>query len=266
MKSLTDPLLLASNSGTRGWPSVFLLAAEFDRVRAIFGVLSFGFRKEGVVPLAGQADLPRHEMLLVLHDQNGCRVSNEAFFSAARAQGSQISVDSYLFEKALRQARQDGVFPVSVNIDLLTALDPHFSVRAASVAEELGIKDGEVVIELTEHSDLPAHASAGSLIELKQAGFRLAIDDLNLFSERDMNRLFRLVPFVDIVKIDHSVLGGVRNGEFKDAGLRIQAIKEDFPWVRIVIEGATPKDHEDGHLHRLGGDSAQFYEAALALA
>jgi EAL domain-containing protein (putative c-di-GMP-specific phosphodiesterase class I) len=243
-----------------------LLAAEFDKVRTLFGILSFGFRKEAVVPLGGPGDLPRHEMLLILHDQNGQRVSNETFFGVARAQGSQVPIDSYLFEKALRQAKQDGVFPVSINIDLLTALDPRFAERAAMVATELGIEDGDVVVELTEHSDLPPNTLANGLVDLKRAGFRLAVDDLNLLSERDMDRLFKLVPFVDIVKIDHSVLGGFRSGAFKDAGIRIQSIKESFPWVRIVIEGATQEDHDAGHLHRLGGDSAQFFEPFPAIA
>ncbi|NBX24491.1 MAG: EAL domain-containing protein [Planctomycetes bacterium] len=166
------------------------------------------------------------------------------------------SVLRFAFRTLAEQAEAFRGLTLSVNLSVRQLVREGLADRAAVMAREHGVAPERVVLEVTESQwldvDSPARAN---LLALKEAGFRLAVDD---FGTRYASlSLLQAVPF-DHVKIDRSLTQQLalspRGRALCEAGVAMARACQ----IPVTAEGVETADQAEA-LRAMGYDLGQGY-------
>nr|WP_246261263.1 GGDEF and EAL domain-containing protein [Alteromonas ponticola] len=104
---------------------------------------------------------------------------------------------------------QGMMLPLSVNVSANQLLDKQFAQQAKAICDENDVSPNLIEMELTESIFIRDHQSAiRSLNALREAGFRLALDDFGSgFSSLSYLRSFTF----EVVKLDRSLVNDIHN-------------------------------------------------------
>jgi diguanylate cyclase (GGDEF)-like protein len=132
-----------------------------------------------------------------------------------------LSVLRSAFRTLAEHPKEFGHLLLSVNVSIRQLLREGLARKASSLAAEFGVQPDRILLEVTESHWLDVDSPArGALLDLKAAGFRLALDDFG--SGKTTLSHLRTIPF-DMVKIDRSfttdLMTGLRGRALCDAAL-----------------------------------------------
>ncbi|AMC94138.1 hypothetical protein AOC36_09095 [Erysipelothrix larvae] len=152
------------------------------------------------------------------HDQLGF-VSPHEFISYSENTGLMIPLGNWIIEHVFhdmkhikkRSTKQD--FYMSINLSGKQIEDPNFVEIVKSLAHQYHIDPKDVVFEITERVAMNNVSKTQSICkQLKQIGFRLALDD---FGKGESSLSFLSDFEVDIVKIDKMFITGIHDQNYK---------------------------------------------------
>ncbi len=190
------------------------------------------------------------------------------FVPIAEDSGMILQLGAWVLRSACRQLRawmDDGLggFLVSVNVSAAQLQRPSFVEDVRKTIAETGIDPGMLELELTE-SVLMGNAdhAVAQMLELKQLGVRLALDDFGMgYSSLSYLRRFP----IDKLKIDQSFITNVVQ-EGNDAALvRAMIAMGHHLGLRVVAEGVETAA-QLGYLRRAHCDEFQGHYFAHAMA
>jgi EAL domain-containing protein (putative c-di-GMP-specific phosphodiesterase class I) len=174
-------------------------------------------------------DPPVQEALAILIGPEGKKIPNGDFFDRLREMPDewQIAVDRYLIPQAISAALDEGRLPVAVNLHLSTLTDPAFPEFVAAIFGNLGLTRDDVFFEVVEpHVPDTAQLTALKAISSRldpEHGLTLIVDDHDFATGEE--RLRRLAPFCEMVKIDHEA-----------ARAHLPGLRKRHPDLSIIIE------------------------------
>ena len=137
------------------------------------------------------------------------------FVPLAEQTGAIMPIGSWVLGEACRQVRRwdharvgQPPLAVSVNVAPSQLDDPQFVASVAAALADAELPAGRLTLELTE-GVLVREDTTATLGALKRLGVRIAIDDFGTgFSSLSYLRRFP----IDVIKIDRSFTGGIREG------------------------------------------------------
>lgn len=200
-----------------------------------------------------------HEALVRGRDESGEAISAGRVVGTAQAAGLTFPMDRAARVSAVEHfARQDVPGLLFINFMPSAIYDPAYCLRTTFEAvDRFGLDPDRVVFEVTESErvDDQGHLR-GILDHYRQAGFRIALDDLGA-GYASLNLLHQIRP--DFVKLDMDIVRDVDGDPFKGTlaeALIGAANKLDIPVVAEGVETAGEKDWLAAH----GADLLQgFY-------
>jgi EAL domain-containing protein (putative c-di-GMP-specific phosphodiesterase class I) len=124
---------------------------------------------------------------------------------------------------------------VFVNLDPRSLTNSQFSAELiGSLARQCGVSTADVVVELTERTAIPGALLLRGLDALRDAGFRVALDDVG--SGNSGLELLRSARF-DFVKIDRSViLSALEKGAGRAVVFALVALGNEIG-AHVIAEG-----------------------------
>ncbi|MGN6380905.1 MAG: putative bifunctional diguanylate cyclase/phosphodiesterase [Gaiellales bacterium] len=163
------------------------------------------------------------EALIRWRTQDGSLVAPSEFIPIAERTGLIRTITAWVLETACVQTRRwcDRDLDLFVSINLPAAFwHPAGLRRALATIESFGLTADRIMFEITEQSAMtnPADLDA-TLVELRDRGMRLAIDDFGA-GYSSLGRLTQL--HVDTLKIDRSFIRDVPHS--KDAAILVESI------------------------------------------
>jgi EAL domain-containing protein (putative c-di-GMP-specific phosphodiesterase class I) len=143
-------------------------------------------------------------------------VPPDVFIPMAEHTGVIMSVGELVIEKACatlgeyKRRHPDRPFRMSINLSIRQLEHPDLAKQVSSVVRRHKVDPGDVTLELTESlSPLDVDLATARMSQLKQMGFRLAIDDFGV----GYSSLACLEQFpVDELKIDRSFISSLESG------------------------------------------------------
>ena len=188
-------------------------------------------------PIWGLTDgnLIAHEALARIPEEYEIDGPQLAFDIAERI-GKSAELDSLCRAAIVSSARslpEDGLLFVNVSPYTLT----HAAFSADALAEEFaaaGFEPGRVVLEITERSTVSVAIIEFAVEKLREAGFRMALDDVGAGNAG--LEMLRRVP-VDYVKIDHDVLVSALENTMARAAVMAIAAFAAQAGTLVVAEG-----------------------------
>lgn len=151
----------------------------------------------------------RYEALLRWFSSKLGPVSPDVFITVAEESGYIQEIDTWVIENVCRQmARgEQSLNRVSINLSTKTLESPELEYILRSACSRYGVHPSQIELELTEHTLLRDEEELiQKLGRLREAGFRLAIDDFGM-SHASFNYL-RVLP-VDKIKIDKAFIQNI---------------------------------------------------------
>jgi diguanylate cyclase (GGDEF)-like protein len=196
------------------------------------------------------------EVLARMHDE-GEYIEAGRFIEYAEKSGSIHRLDTMVMAQALRALAQTGFAGhLFINLSPRAMAVADFLRTLKQMVADSGIEPGQIVFEITERDTVKNIAILEQMVrELKQDGFKLAIDDFG--SGFSSFQYLRRLP-VDFVKIEGdfivNILGNERDRAFVQtiwrlaSDLKIQVIAEHVEDAEVLAE-----------LKRIGVEYAQGY-------
>ena len=187
------------------------------------------------------------EVLSRLNDPEQGLIFPDKFLPAVQEAGLYPRFDHYIFRKScqlMHRLRESGVEPLylSCNFSRLTLSEKDAAARLSEIAEEFGLPNGCMAVEITEREqETDKEQFCRNLIDLKKAGFRIFVDDLGagVASVRDMWSY----P-VDVVKIDRSLLLATDTEQGRSAYRALRNLVVDLG-CEVLGEGVeTQEQHQ----------------------
>jgi PAS domain S-box-containing protein len=179
--------------------------------------------------------------------------SPDTWFIDADRAGLAVELELVAIESALDAAiALPGHYLVSINVSPQTML----SGRLADVIARAGWKARRLIVEITEHVPIEDYpALAGSLINLRQDGLRLAIDDAGA-GYASFRHILALRP--DYIKLDRSLVANLDVDAARRAlVIAVTAFAADIGAV-VIAEGIETLNEFDA-IKRLGVQAVQGY-------
>ncbi|WP_420452268.1 putative bifunctional diguanylate cyclase/phosphodiesterase [Ilumatobacter sp.] len=195
-----------------------------------------------VVRLPDRAVVGAEALVRWRHPERGL-IGPDEFIPVAEDSGLIVPIGAWVLEHACRAAqrwdpRPDGVH-VSVNVSPVQVTDPGLVGHVRRALEASGLEGSRLVLEITETSDLSDERLACEVLAaVRDLGARIAIDDLG--AGYASLRYLRALS-IDVVKLDRSFLGRVRNDRGLLRGLIGLATSMD---LTTVVEGVETDEHE----------------------
>lgn len=171
--------------------------------------------------------------------------SAELMFEYARRKGSEMQIDLICIAHALAAAATlPGKPVISINVHGSTLCGIRgFAQRLIASAEAFGIEPGQIMLEIVEHRGRWKMGELrNSLMELRRAGVRIAVDDLGSGAS-NYRMVIDCAP--DHLKIDRYVVAGCASDPIRVSVLRsIVALARECDAVPIAegIENAEDLD------------------------
>jgi EAL domain-containing protein (putative c-di-GMP-specific phosphodiesterase class I) len=203
-----------------------LIAAE--RVTTLF---------QPIFHVADPSRVFAHECLLRGVGADGASIPPGVMFDTATRADLVFPLDRLARTTHVANAAAKGVpGPIFINFTPSSVYDPAFCLRTTVAAvERAGLDRGRIVFEVieTEKINDPEHL-AGVLRHYREAGFRVALDDLG-GGYASLGLLPSLQP--DFVKIDRSLVDGVHRSPIQATVIeRLVQLAHDLG-IRVVAEG-----------------------------
>lgn len=177
------------------------------------------------------------------HPEQGV-IFPDKFLPAVEEAGLYPKFDHYIFRKTcglMRTLEEQGVVLqyLSCNFSRMTLSETGAAIRLAKIADEFGIDHSRLAVEVTEReAETDTQQFFRNLGQLKEAGFRIFVDDLGagVTSVRDLWSY----P-VDVVKIDRSLLlaANTEQGQTAYRGLRNLAVDLG---CKVLCEGVETEE------------------------
>lgn len=189
------------------------------------------------------------------HPEQGV-VFPDVFLPAVEEARLYPKFDHYIFRKTCelmrRLSEQKVVLQyLSCNFSRMTLSEKGMATRLSKIADEVGVDHDSLAVEVTEREpETDTEQFFQNLRELKEAGFRIFVDDLGagVTSVRDLWS-YR----VDVVKIDRSLLlaANTEQGQTAYCGLRNLAVDLG---CKVLCEGVETEEQ-----HRFVLDAGCHY-------
>lgn len=127
-------------------------------------------------------------------------------FDYVRLKHDEPAIDRACVANALRTVRCDPGAALSLNVHAATlARDPSFARFLLHAADDAGIDASRLIVELVEHSPAWNSDVVRALADLRDAGVRIALDDIGL-GQSNFRMILDLRP--EIFKIDRYFVAG----------------------------------------------------------
>ncbi len=167
-------------------------------------------------------------------------------------------VDNMVIRKAFHdmEMRIKKKFSISINLSVNQLINPAYGDFLSSFADQHGIENRHITLEITENK-LMENMSSGreNLMNLKDKGFRIAIDDFG----KGFSSLTYLVELpVDILKMDIEFVHSVPGDKRKESIVRHIIEMAHSLDLKIVAEGFETKEQFE-FFKSLGCDLYQGY-------
>ena len=202
------------------------------------------------------------EALVRWYDKSTNEYNRPALFMPLfESNGFIIKLDKYVYRKVCEYinysvAEGRTVYPVSVNVSRITAVQPEFIEYYASVKKEYGIRDGQIMIEFTESFAYENVETLSAIVDdLHRNGFKCSIDDFG--SGYSSYLILKFLP-MDEIKLDKFFIekGLSRDRDYHIIESVISAAKK--LGMKVTQEGV--EEYEDiKRLRALGCDVVQGY-------
>jgi EAL domain-containing protein (putative c-di-GMP-specific phosphodiesterase class I) len=144
----------------------------------------------------------------------------DVLFEYARRKGEETRLDLACIAEALSSAAKlPGQPKISINIHGSTVSSvPRFAATFLELAKANGIAAGRLMLEIVEHrAPWAIDSLRASLLELREAGVRVALDDLGVGAS-NYHLFVDCRP--DVIKIDRYLVSGCHADEYRVAVLR----------------------------------------------
>ncbi len=248
-----DDAQLLRRSGEMRWVNRIRLALEEDRFRLDY---------QPIAALRGPRSRGAHfELLLRLEDDNGRRLTPEAFLGAAERYNLATLLDRWVLAAACdwlkSQARHlEQVHLCSINLSGQSLADSDFLRFVLCELEGKQIPPEKICFEITETAAIADLSHATRFIEaLRTLGCRFALDDFGTgFSSF---AYLKNLP-VDFLKIDGSFVVGLLEGRF-DLGVIRSIVELSRLAGKRTIAEFVENDLVLRKLEQIGVDFAQGY-------
>ena len=183
------------------------------------------------------------------------------FMQLFETNGFIVRIDKYVYTKVCEYisysiAHGGTVYPVSVNVSRITAVQPDFIDYYYKVKTKYGISDGLITIEFTESFAYEDYTTLRAIVDgLHDKGFHCSIDDFGC--GYSSYRILKSLP-MDEIKLDKFFL------EKSDSEVRDEAIFKSIITLaknlgmKVTQEGVETKEDLD-RLIALGCDAVQGY-------
>lgn len=193
---------------------------------------------------AGTEAVISAEALIRWTTAEGEEVSPGEFIPIAEKEGMIAPIGAWVIHGVAQQVRawrEDGyrTVPVAVNVSASQLWDPDFVSTTCEVLEQNGLEPSALSMEITETAILhDGDATAATLTELRELGFRLVLDDFGTgFSS--LSALQR-VPFHSL-KIDRSFVSKLPNPSDEAIVSAIVGMGHGLH-ARVVAEGVETEE------------------------
>jgi diguanylate cyclase (GGDEF)-like protein len=212
------------------------------------------------VSLSGEGESCSVEALVRWNHSTRGMIPPDVFIPVAEQTAVILDLTDYVLDTALQQCRiwlDDGLdISVAVNISPRVLRDPSFSERLVAMLQAYRIPAPRLILEITESAVMAdvTHTVA-VLWALRQAGVRLAVDDLGV-GHSSLAYLKRLP--VHEVKIDKSFVMTMTDDPADDAIVCAVIGLAHRLGLSVVAEGVETKLARD-RLAEIGCDVAQGY-------
>lgn len=189
---------------------------------------------EPVWAVSDPSEILYFECLARIQSATGQRISPDRFIPPLERLGLISVFDGHVVNLALKLLRAYPNLSFGVNLSAASAVpDAFWEVTLAEISNtpDLGHR---FFVEITETA--PVNPEKGHLFitHLKQSGCRVAIDD---FGVGHSVRTAMLIKSPDVVKIDRTIMSGIRNGRYSNAVLR-KLVASASRWApQVVVEG-----------------------------
>jgi EAL domain-containing protein (putative c-di-GMP-specific phosphodiesterase class I) len=181
-----------------------------------------------------------------------------ALFGFAERNGYAYALDRLAREKAIESVPTlTAAQKIFINVTMGIMKDPRFvSGQTAQWLRRRGLRQGQVVLELTERSSIDDFGEAKKILRhYREQGYEIAIDDAGA-GYSSLQAIVELRP--DYIKIDKSLVQNADRDEMKKQMLRTFVRFAKRMDIRIVAEGIE-RPQELRMLRTMGVDFGQGY-------
>lgn len=206
-------------------------ASEVDR---LFGPEGIRAVFEPVYDCAGPLSVVGHEALM--RGPRGLPFEGPMLaFALAKSMAVLEELDLRCFETALATAPADGLLFVNLHPSTLTSVPAE---RILSLLGASGRPPATVVVEVVEHDAGGEAPLVASVVRLRRAGLKIAVDD---FGEgaANLRRVLQFSP--DFVKVDRWFVQGAEDDPARRAVLRAVAGFGREIGIRVIAEGVRDR-------------------------
>ena len=189
------------------------------------------------------------------HPEQGI-IFPDKFLPAVEEAGLYPKFDHYIFRKAcelMGRMTEQGVMLqyLSCNFSRMTLSEKGAATRLAKIADDFGVPHDRMAVEITEREqETDTKQFCENLRQIKEAGFRIFVDDLGagVTSVRDLWSY----P-VDVVKIDRSLLLAAEDDQGRTAYRGLRNLAVDLG-CKVLCEGVETEEQ-----HRMVLDAGCHY-------
>ena len=154
-----------------------------------------------------------------------------------------------------------GTLPVAIKLSPREFANTATADLLISVADSRKINPGRLEIEITEETLLDSKAASGQLLRLKEAGFRLAVDD---FGMGHASLSYLIDMHVDRLKIDRRFVSGIARSKHLQALATALVTLSRSLEIDIMAEGVEMME-DARRLAELGCTDAQGFLFAASM-
>ncbi|MCQ2399620.1 MAG: GGDEF domain-containing phosphodiesterase, partial [Clostridia bacterium] len=183
------------------------------------------------------------------------------FIELFETNGFIVKLDKYVYERVCDYisysiAHGRTVYPVSVNVSRITAVQPNFVEQYAKIKKRYNIPDGQIMIEFTESFAYENYGTLSTIVaKLHANGFKCSIDDFG--SGYSSYRILKELP-MDEIKLDKFFLEKGTYAERDEHIFKsIIALAKNLG-MKVTQEGVETREDVD-RLISLGVDVVQGY-------
>lgn len=200
-----------------GSPDLLSLEAE---LRAAIAGGTLALYAQPLVDLADNTPVGLEVLVRWPHPRHGLMTPAQ-FIPLAEECGLIQELDRWVFRRLLLQLGEfnpDGLRHIAVNFSPRTLHDPGLPAFIAACLAESGVDPAQLVVELTESTNLESTEALREVLErIAALGLRIALDDFGM-GYATLESL-KVVP-ADILKIDMSFVGGLGHNRFDEGVVR----------------------------------------------
>ncbi len=186
-------------------------------------------------------------------------ISPSVFVMTLEATGQVVDLDRHVFETVCqlqkkRLAGGERIFPISVNLSPISAMQEDAAETYAAIFQEAGIPDGCVRVEVTESLEMDGETLAAVVEAFHGKGFPVEIDDFGAGYASYANLVG---TDYDVLKIDKSLTDGIGSpdGELVLDSLITLAHSLE---MEVIAEGVET-ENQVAYLRENGCDAIQGY-------